>query len=166
MLLGAAMLSVGCRTPATKVVIERPWEEVRAGILAFTKAHEAPAVTNVESAQLLGYTKHAIAFPPPTMDLRPSDAWSKEYIRVTESIEKQEDGVFRVAFIPVMPLMSFGTLRTEIKARRLGPGSTELSVHSCLHHGSLFCRTSRQRPREEQTLTDVQESMRVLFVRP
>ena len=103
------------------------------------------------------------------MELRPSEGWSKDYIRVIEPAEKQVDGVFSVVFVPVMPLTSFGTLRTEIHARRLGPTSTELSVHACLYHGDhphLLCRSNRQRAREEQRLSDVQEAIRVLFVHP
>jgi hypothetical protein len=118
---------------------------------------------------LLAYTNHAIAFPPPVMELRPSKEWNQHHILVIETAEKGEDGVFSIAFTPAMPLTSSGTLRTEIYARPLGPNSTELSVHACLYHGDhphLFCRSNRQRAREEQTLSDVQESMRVLFVHP
>jgi hypothetical protein len=186
LLISVTFVGAGCRTPATRTVIQRPFSEVKTEVIAFVKSHEEkPKTLALNVPPFLTFGTNAADLKPffqewtnqtarpgnPlrvfTLEMPAAASAPKPEFRI---VKIEDDGKrFKMVFLWLQPLNSFGVPQVEIEARPGLEGHTRLSIHASSTAGpggsssGLICRDQY---RETETLLRLCHSMNSMNYKP
>ena len=170
LLISLALVGGGCRTPATRTVIQRPFSEVKTEIVAFVKSHEekpkSDVAPNLPPFFTFGtnapdltpffkeWTNHTGVWVM-TLDVPPTNNPPKPpEFRIIKIVDKEKP-TFKIVFLWVERWNSFGHDQVEIEARPTSKSHTRLDIRA-LNSGAPNSSSShfafRDQYRETETL--------------